>query len=47
MPADDKIYLSKVRIENAEECLNAARSLYKSAVIEVPLIVPIMQFFIQ
>lgn len=29
MPADDKIYLSKVRIENAEECLNAARSLYE------------------
>lgn len=29
MPADDKIYLSKVRIENAEECLNAAKSLYE------------------
>lgn len=30
MPADEKIYLSKVRIENAKECLNAAKSLYKN-----------------
>ena len=29
MPADEKINLSKARIENAKECLNAAKSLYE------------------
>lgn len=29
MLADEKIFLAKVRIENAEECLNASKTLYE------------------